>query len=174
MEINVSVDKIDLAEEIASHYDDDGSRIPSGTFADLIAYQLVQRIIKTDDYTGLVGRVRTIRDEEIREAVLPAITEAIQAPIQTTNRYGEATGTSTTLRELIAEAARTVLTSPVDNYSREKGTLLQKVIREEVAAAFKAELVDAVKQVRDGIATEMGTTVAELVTSAVRDAMRAR
>jgi hypothetical protein len=174
MEFTVNVEKIDLAEHVASHYDDDGDRVPSGTLADLVAHQLVVQFAKSDSYRGLAERVRTIRDEEIRKLLEPTLTEAFTGPIHATNSYGEKTGAATTLRELIMAEAKKITTLPSDSYSRDKGTRLQQIIRAEVDAAFKAEIAQAVKDAREAVGKEFGSTISEAITAAVRDAMRAR
>lgn len=175
MNITVNVDKIDLNEQIEAHYDHEtDERVPGGIFADLVAHQLVTKFAKSDSYAGLTERVRTIRDEEIRKLLEPALAEAFQAPIHATNSYGEKTGASTTLRELIMIEARKLVSQPADRSWNEKTTVLQKAIREQVDAAFKAEIAEAVKEAKAAVVEQLGTTVAQLVTDAVRDAMKAR
>ncbi len=62
------------------------------------------------------------------------------------------------------------LKQPVDSYNRGQGTLIQKIIREEVMAAFSNEIRDAVKLARKQVAGEVGQQVA----TAVENAMRGR
>lgn len=174
MEITVNVEKIDLAEHISSHYDEDGDRVPSGTLADVITHQLVTQFAKSDSYRGLAERVQTIRDEEIRAALAPLITEALEKPFARTNAYGEPTGQSTTLREVVVEQAKSYLAERDGYGGRDNPTRLQKAIREQVEAAFKAEVAQAVKDVREAVAKQFGGSVTDAVTAAVHEAMRAR
>jgi hypothetical protein len=174
MEITVNVDSIDLGDYIDTHLDEDGDRVPGGTLGDAVVRQLVNTFSRSDTYRGLAERVRTIRDEEIRAAIAPAIAEAVSAPIQSTNRYGEKTGEQTTLRELIADEARRYLTQPADNNYRNQGTRLQIAVREAVDGAFSEEIAAEVKQARDAVTTQLGTTVAVLVTDAVKQALAKR
>lgn len=178
MDINVTVDvdKIDLNEIIGSHYDEDGDRVPAGNLADLVAHQLVLKMAKSDVYNNLVERVRTIRDEEIRAHLAPTIAEALNAPLKRTNTYGEPTGTETTLRDLVMDEAKKYL-GEIDRHASRMNnsvTRLQVALKEAVDAAFKAEIADAVKAVREDVKTRFGQSVGELVSGAVREAMNAR
>lgn len=175
MQFTVNVDSIDLGDYIDAHLDEDGDRVPAGTLGDAVVRQLVEKFSRSDLYRGLAERVRTIRDEEIRAAVAPAIAEAVSAPIQSTNRYGEKTGEQTTLREVIADEARRYLTERnTDSYARDKGTRLQVAVREAVDAAFREEIAAEVRQARDAVTKQLGTTVALLVTDAVQQALAKR
>lgn len=173
MDIKVNVESIDLAEYIGSHYDEDGDRVPAGTLADVIVHQLVEKFAKSDSYRGLAERVQTIRNDEIRAQLAPVIAEALAKPIQTTNGYGERTGGETTLRELIAAEARRYLTERSEGYNA-KRTRLQVAVREAVDAGFRAEIAAEVKQAKEAVVTQLGATVAELVATAVREALAKR
>lgn len=174
MEFTVNVDKIDLNDQLNSYYDEDGDRISGGTFGDAIAEKLISKFAKSDEYKGLAARVRTIRDEEIRALLLPVLTEAMQGPIATTNTYGEPSGKTTTLRELIMAEAQRAMTQRGDTYSSDKSTFIQKIVRAAVEDAFKAEIAAAVKEAKAAVVTQMGTTVGTLMSDAVREAMRVR
>lgn len=174
MDIKVNVEKIDLSEYIGTHYDEDGDRVPGGTLGDAVVRQLVEQFAKSDSYRGLAERVQTIRNDEIRAQLAPVIAEALAEPIQTTNAYGERTGAETTLRELIAAEARRYLTERDNSYNAQKGTRLQIAVREAVDAAFRAEIAAEVKQAKEAVVTQLGATVAELVSAAVREALAKR
>jgi hypothetical protein len=47
-------------------------------------------------------------------------------------------------------------------------------VREAVDAAFRAEIAAEVKAAKDAVATQLGATVAELVSNAVREALAKR
>lgn len=177
MDITVSVDKIDLADYIGAHYDEDGDRVPAGTLADVIARQLVERFAKSDLYGDLVQRVRTIRDEEIRAALAPLLAEALAKPIHPTNQWGEKTGAETTLSEVIVAEARKWMNAKADTSygSRDSSvTNLQKMIRDEVRAGFEGEIKAMVTEARDAVSKQIGETVAVAVQSAVTEGLRAR
>ena len=174
MDIKVNVESIDLAEYIGTHYDEDGDRVPAGTLAEVVVHQLVEKFAKSDSYRGLAERVQTIRNDEIRAQLAPVIAEALAKPIQTTNAYGERTGAETTLRELIAAEARRYLSERDNGYNAQKGTRLEIEVRKAVDAAFRAEIAAEVKQAKEAVVTQLGATVAELVATAVREALAKR
>lgn len=175
MDIKVNVEKIDLAEYIGSHYDEDGDRVPAGTLADVIARKLVERFAKSDLYDDLAERVRTIRDKEIRSALAPLLAEALAKPIHPTNSWGEKTGGETTLSEVIVAEARKWMNAKVDSYGgRDSLTNLQKMIRDEVRAGFENEIKAMVTEARNAVSKQVGLTVAAAVQSAVVEGLRTR
>lgn len=174
IKFNVEVEDLDLASAIPAHYDADDDRIPSGTLADLVVRHLVDRAASTTEYKqSITDRVRAIRDEEIRAQLSPIIADALIKPLKKTNSYGEATGPETTLRELISADVKKFLSEKDDRY-RDTRTRLETMIRNAVETLFKNEIAQAVKDAKDAVAVEMGSKVAEVVASAVRDAMKAR
>ena len=174
MDIKVSVESIDLGDYIDGHRDEDGDYVPGGTLADAIVRQLVDKFSRTDTWKGIGERVQSIRDNEIRVQLAPVITEALNGPIARTNSYGEKTGQTTTLRELIAAEAKRYLSEPSDSYSRDKTSRLQAEVRKAVAAAFQDEIAAAVKEVRDAVSAELGTNVSEMVSAAMNQALAKR
>ena len=178
MNISVSIDEVSLAtavndvlgcDEISGELISTGEQV---TIADLVAAQIVERVTGDQGWGDLSRKVREIRAEVIREAVRPQIEQAIAAPVTLTNAYGEPNGRTTTLRELIIDEARKALNAPADpsSYGRDRKTLVQKIVAEQVHEAFAAEIADAVKQARTDVAAEIGQHVA----SAVQAAMKAR
>ena len=179
MNIEIKVDDITLATVVAEvmDYDEDGDLVSSGkerTVAELVAAQIVERVVRDDRYPRLKDRVTAIRDEEIREAIRPAIVEAVTRPLKKTNGYGEPTGQVTTLSEVIVDEARKFMKEPADKYRREDGTVLQKLVRDEVHKAFGSEIADAVKQARELVATQLGDTVSDQITAAVKAGLKAK
>jgi hypothetical protein len=178
MNININVDDVDLKSVIADkgRYDDEEGWIAGEVYlGNEIARLLVDRILADKTYGEQLGqRVRAIRDEEIRAAIAPAIADAVAAPIQQSNAYGEPTGKATTLREIIAADARKYLTEPADQYYRDRGSRLDRMVREAVAAAFQAELAAQVKEVRDAVLAEAGDLIGTQVQDAIRAALGAK
>ncbi|MEV5944827.1 hypothetical protein [Streptomyces sp. NPDC051994] len=167
MNIEIKVDDITLSTIVGDvvSFDEDGDPYTEGhrTVGDLVAAQIVERLVKDDQWKRLREQVLDIRKEEIRAAVRPSIDEAIARPIYKTNGYGERTGQETTLAELISDEARKQLAEPVDRYRTEKGTVLQQAIRAEVKKAFETEIADAVQKARDLVVSELGGDLAERV-----------
>lgn len=179
MNIEIKVDDITLSTVIAEvvDYDDDGDLVSSGkekTVADLVADRIVDRLVRDDRYPRLKDRVTEIRDEEIRAAIRPAIEQAVTRPIRKTNSWGEPSGQETTLSEVIVDEARKFMKEPADKYRREEGTVLQKLVRDEVHKAFGAEIADAVKQARELVATQLGDKVSDQITAAVKAGLNAK
>lgn len=176
MNIEIKVDDITLDTVVGKvvGFDEDGDAYETGqrTVADLVAEKIVERLVVDQRYPALRDLVTEIRKEEIRAAVRPSIDEALARPIYKTNTYGERTGAETTLAEIVADEARKQLAEPVDRYSHEKGTVLQQTVRAEVQKAFKAEIADAVQQVRQLVTTELTDGLAAQVTKALADGLR--
>jgi len=176
--IEIKVDDITLSTVVADvvAFDEDGDPYTEGgrTVADLVAEQIVTRLVKDDQWPSLREHVMNIRKEEIRAAVRPSIDEALTRPIYKTNGYGERTGQETTLAELIADEARKQLAVLVDRERTEKGTVLQQAVRTEVKKAFETEIADAVKQARDLVTKELGAELTEKVTATVTAALAAK
>ena len=176
MNITVKVDELTLGtviEEAITGWDGDDAPYEEQapvTIASLIAAQAVERLARDEDrWNHLARKVTEIRAEMIREAVRPAIEEAVHGPIRKTNHYGEPVGTeTTTLRDLIADEARKILTQRAGEYSRNGETVISKIVSEEVHKAFAAEIKDAVQQARASIADEIGKQVASAVAAAMK------
>ncbi|EFE65844.1 predicted protein [Streptomyces viridosporus ATCC 14672] len=179
MNIEIKVDDITLSTIVADvvSFDEDGDTYTEGgkTVADLVAEQIVARLVKDDQWPYLREKVMDIRNEEIRAAVRPSIDEALARPIYKTNSYGERiNGAETTLAEIIADEARKQLSEPADRYHRENGSILQQAVRAEVKRAFESEIADAVKQARDMVAAELGDTVSAQIAAAVKAGLKAK
>lgn len=175
MNITVTVDEIALdtvVAEVFGYDSESGEPYEQGskTVADLVAEQIVHKIMASKDYRGMQERIREIRSEVIREAVRPQVDEAIAAPIRKTNTWGEPVGEATTLREVIIDEARKLMNEPLDRYAQGKGTYLTKAVRDEVKAALSAEIAESVKQVREQVSGQVG----QMITDAVTAAMKAR
>lgn len=175
MQINVTVEDIesvDLATPIETHsrYDADGEREDyQVTIGHLIAEMVTKKLSKDDSWGGIKKRFLDIRDEEIREAVKPIVTEAIGAPIQKTNTYGEATGPATSIRELIIAEATNLLGRKVDDGYRSNGeTVLQKFVREQITAAFAKELAGVVAEEKAKVVAAVRAKAADLIADAVK------
>lgn len=172
--LNINIDDLDLNEKIGGYYDEDGDFVGGKTVAAAVVAALVAQATKGDYYSGLKKRVEEVRDEEIRAAIAPILAEAIAKPLVKTNSYGEPVGKETTLREVILEEARKIWEQPVDRYARDKGTHLQAAIRKEVQAAFAEEVAEAVRVAREAVAKEIGGSIADVVTKAVRTGLSTR
>ena len=149
MNITVNVDEISLDTAVGEvvRYGEDGEYVTGHrTVADLVAEQVTARLMQDDRWNSLRDRVLDIRKEVIRETLLPVIEEALTGAFRKTTNFGEPVGPEITMRQVIADEAKRLMTQPVDSYNRDKGTVLQQMVRKEVEAALGAEIRDAVKQ----------------------------
>lgn len=175
MNITVKVDDVSLSTavgEIASEYDYENERVtkPGGpaTVAHLVAEMIVDRLVQDRDrWHELRQAVTDIKREVIREAVRPMVEQAIAEPLQKTSPYGDPVGGTSTLREVIVDEARKLLDKRTDDY-RSNQTVLQKIVAEQVHAAFTREIAAEVAKVRASVAGEIGKQVGSAVTAAMK------
>ena len=160
MQINVTVqdlEAVDLATVVATrpiqsshgYGDYDVIDVPM-TLGDVIVERLVERLANDQEYPKLKDLLKRIREEILRDAVRPIVEEAIKAPLQKTNIYGEPIGKETTLREVILDEAKKLLAAPPRSGSGRStdSSLLSQIIREEVGNAFRNELTEEIKDAK--------------------------
>jgi hypothetical protein len=171
--ITVSIDEVTLNTAVAkvmAYDNDEGEMYATGeevTVGHLVAKQIVERLVKDDRWPHLRDEVLEVRKEEIRAAVRPSIVEALTRPIYQTNRFGERTGTETTLSEMIVAEVQKSLTEPADPYNRQNGTLLQLALRPEVKRVFQEGAKAAVEEMAKVLLSEgISTVVAEQIGAA--------
>lgn len=164
MNITVTVDDVTLDALVHEGYDGDG-----WTVGQEIARQALKKLTADRDgsWDSVRSRVDRIKDEEIREAIRPLITEALTKPFRPTNSYNEPTGPETTLSALIMDAARKASSTKADSYGNGQ-TVLQKLVADEVAKAFRNEIADEVKKARAMVAEQIGQQVAAAVSAGMR------
>lgn len=176
MQINVTVEGIDgidlntvLGEEIAYYNPEteETERRPQ-TLADLVAKKVTALLTKDDSWGGLRKRFLQIRDEEMRTAVKPIVAEALAGPIQKTNRYGEPTGATTTMRELIIAEVSKALHEKADRFSSSGPTFLHKAVAETVRAMLDAELKAVFDAEKAKIVAAVKDKAADLIADAVK------
>jgi hypothetical protein len=173
LNITVNVDDVTLASVVGevTSYDEEGNREYNGeatTIADLVVRRIVRKATQGPDWDSLARRITTVRDEVIRELVRPQVEEALTAPVQRTSSWGDPVGDPQTLRDVIIAEAQKLLKQPADSYNRDKGTVLEQVVRKEVQAALSAEIKAAVQQAREAVAGEIGQQVATAVVAAMK------
>lgn len=164
MEIEVNVKAASLQSLIEEDYD--GAQ----TIGDKVVSELVGIAVRGDKWDSVTRRVKEIREEEIRKAVTAEIVEALSAPIQRTNSYGEKVGQETTLREVIANEAREVM-----QISKRSGAWrsdipqhiqpLWELIKSEAAAAvtkvIKQEVAEEAARIRESMRAQAAALLAD-------------
>jgi hypothetical protein len=176
--ITVNVDEVTLATivgEVIEYDAEDGSASVRGkkTIAHLVAEEIAGRVVKdVERWTWLRTKVEEIRAQMIREALAPLVEAAVKAPLQRTSGYGEPIGEPVTMTTVIVEEVRKYLKEPADSYRRENGTVLQKLIRDEVRAAFETEVKKTVAEARAAVAKEIGDQFGAQVAAGVAAALK--
>ncbi len=158
---------------------DDGDGGGPITFMEGVTEEVARLVFSTiksgamsDTYQQMTRRAAEIRDEEIREAIRPAVIEAIESSMQPTDSYGNPKCEAKTLHELIVEQAKKAITAKdSDSYSRTKGlNIVEQFIASEVKSALDKELKDTMEQakadvlraVQDQGAKVLSDTIAKL------------
>lgn len=187
MRITVQIDEVSLASAVeqiytqAVDYGSDGSPEPGDwhptgarTLGDLVAEQLIERLVRDDSlYSGLRRRYETIRDEEIRARVAPLVAEAIAGPVVRTNGYGEPIGDPVPLRDLIVKETRAQLTRPPAGRGGSM-SVVELAIAEQVKAAFLDVIAAEVKVVKDAVSRNLATQAAGAIEQVVKNALAGR
>lgn len=174
MQINVTVEGLDaidltaqVGEEIRDYDDETGEyNLRGKTLGDIVAEKLTKQLTAEKFYGDLQKRFTTIRDEEIRKAVEPVVAEAITGAIALTNGYGERSGQTTTMRELVMAEAKKLFTERSD-YGR-GSTLAQRILAEEIGRAFQAELATVIKAEKEKVVAAVRAKAADLIADAVK------
>jgi hypothetical protein len=139
------------------------------TIADMVADRLMDALLKDDDWKPLRKRALEIREEMIREALAPVIAAALEEGFRKTNGYGEPVGDPVTLKQVIVGEAHKMLKEHDNGIgSRSEVPFITKVVRRELEAALGKEIKDAVAAARQGVADEIGASVAAAVAEGMR------
>lgn len=162
VQVNVSVSDITLDTVIGGHIDTD-------TLGDKVAELLVKHVVTSrgDYWTGLEGRIRAVREDEIRAQLAPLIAERLALPFPKVNGYGEPAGGVTSLAEVIMAEVQKVLSRPLDSYSKSQ-TILQKLVADAVQQEFSKVITDQVRAVRQEIANVAAKSAEAAVMAALR------
>jgi hypothetical protein len=170
--VDVTVEDLDLTSKIGTRqvWDGDEGHEEPITLADAVVAKLVAQAAEQPDYRTLKKRVAEIRDEEIRAAIAPAIAKAWEAPIVKTNQWGEPTGQPTTLRDLVVDEAKKVLSGWTDrsgSWPRESAPLAQLLVHKMVETELRKELSEVIKEEREKVVAAVRAQAADLIAEAV-------
>lgn len=172
MNITINVDEVSLSTAVAEiiQWDEEGDQYAKGeqTVADLVAAQIVAKLVGDRSWPSLREQLLEVRKDVLREALTPVIEEAMTSVFQKTNGYGEPAGPKVTMREVIADEVKRLMTQPADSYNRDRGTVLEVTVRKEVESALGAEIRNAVKQAREQVSAEIGQMVAASVQAGLK------
>lgn len=123
--------------------------------------------IRENAGSELRARVRAITDDEIREAIRPVIEKAMPTLLQRTDSFGHPIGQPVSLADVIVETARKELGQPSDRYNREGGTVMQKILREEIQRALREELQKTLAQARSEVLAAVKDQGAQVLTETI-------
>lgn len=118
--------------------------------------------------TMVSDRMTTLIDARIA----PMIEEAFAAPIMQTNQYGEPTGKTATLRELVIAEAQRVMTRKTDRYNNNPNPL-DAAVKAITVKVFSDELAAEVNAAKATIREHMTTTAAAALAGAMAKAVGA-
>lgn len=172
VKLDINITDLDLTSVIgdvavwnedAERYDTQGQ-----TLGALVAEKLTKSIRESEAWPEIKKRVTAIRDDEIRACIVPQIEQAMTEPIRKTNNWGEPTGAATTMRELIVDEVKKFMSAPADRHYRDKGTVLEKYVRDEVQTTIKKELADVLADEKAKVVAAVRAKAAELIADAVK------
>jgi len=173
MNITVNVEAVDINSEFGDRYtyDEDEQRVPM-TLGDVIAERTAQVFAKDDSYSGLRGRIRDMRVEEMRARVVAELDAAFTRPVQKTNEWGEPAGGPSTLRSEIVKLAERALAVPRPGYSSSdprSTSAVQQFLTREIEEAIKKELGAAIADEKAKLVAAVRAKAAELLAQAVKE-----
>jgi hypothetical protein len=171
MKLTIDLDETGYPTTWSGDPDDDGQY--TGTIQHAIVAEAARQYrqhIGNEIVSDIRREIKAAREEAIREAMTPIVAEAMAAPIRKTNHYGEPTGPETTLRELVIEEVKKFLSEPTgDAYARDRKSLAQKLVAEEVNRVVSAELKAAINEAKVEAVAVVRDEAAAVVTARLRE-----
>lgn len=138
---------------------------------DRVADQLVAKAIADETrYRGLRGRVSDRLNAAIDARVGPMIEETFTKPIPLTNAYGESSGKTTTLTELVIEKVqshmvrRTGRSYDQTAFDKALAQVTERVLTDELAAEIKAAKTEIRAAVHKVTGTALSAAIAAELT----------
>lgn len=153
--------------------DADEDRYEPASLMDLLVAEAGDKLVKALR-ADLLKRLR----DDAHDAIMATITEVVHDQLEVgihtnTDHLGRPAGEPTPLIELIRTAATDALTKPIgDSYSRNRQTVLQKLVTEAVGAAFAKELQAEVEQARSAAKAAVRDQAAKVITETIERATR--
>lgn len=177
MQINVTVDEVDLTAPAGERYDREyGDRVPA-TLGEIVAEKLVEHLVRDDSYPTLRQVLVSIREQEIRTRINVEVERAFEQPLQKTNSYGEPIGGGTTLRDLIMDEVKKFLNTAIkrDSYDRNPAkTAAQAFVAEQVRDVLTKELSAALAEEKAKVVEVVRNEGARVLTAAVAKVVQAK
>lgn len=148
--------------------DYDGDPIYSKPFVDQLVKTTAEKVAKD----VLRDELRKQISAQIEQQVHDGIAAALDAPVQTTNTWGEPIGKSKTLRQALADKAAEEVSQwmKTDSYGSGK---FKNFLSQQVDAAVRADLNNTLKQARETTVRRMQETAAQAIADAAKSAVTA-
>lgn len=172
--------ELDLDGHLVEHYQRPDGEYDSGpiTLEEVVINRAARLLMKRfEGDTDIRREIRRQATAAIGTAVDARITAAMEAwmaePRTPTDAWGNPKGEPITFGELVEAKVRTALETSKRATDRDPGgTVLEQAIRAEVAGTVKKEVQAAVAAQREVIVAEVTGKAAEVLTEAVRRAVR--
>lgn len=150
--------EIDLADlGLPTYQDSEGGLHGAQTLQDLIIDAASNKLLGTVDYeirSDITEKFRVQYNAKIEDRVSELVSEAFDAPIQRTTRWGEAQGEVTTVKEIIRETIEKFMTAKASGgqrYSNDPARNLDELVQESVKNIMNTELKKTVDAARGAI-----------------------
>lgn len=147
---------------------------PGSTIANAIIHQSALLLVKELKDTVTKAAAAKANDE-ISSQVRELVTDVLNGSFTVTDKWGSSSGTTTTIRERIAEqVAKELKPASRDGYygNPDRAPVITVVIEEEVKKALSTELRATVAAARDKVVTAVRDHAAELISKAVKDGLK--
>ncbi|GIF08719.1 hypothetical protein [Actinoplanes siamensis] len=181
MQINISVDGLDAIDlntvidgEPIRRYNHDTEEYeqvtPSRTLGDLVADKLADKLwgdLTHEDRIDIRRAVQEERIKVVREHLAPIVEKTLTEQIQRTNGYGEPSGGTVTMRELVIAEVGKVINGKTDRYSSSSRPLIDEVVNRVVVAALVTELDKVFKAEKEKVIAAVRAQAADLIANAV-------
>lgn len=122
-----------------------------------------------NEASSLRGLVKAQVEAAISARLEPILTATLEGQIQETNTWGEATGKTMTLREIVIERALSELTRrPTDRYNDKKESILNTALREITDATIRKELAEDLAAAKATVRAQLTDVVTKAIGEVVK------
>jgi hypothetical protein len=171
MDITVNVGDVDFNTTFDDGYNSDGE--PNArTLGSAVAARIFGDVKRELHYGEFRKLVDTIRAEEIRKAVAAQVHEAMVAPIQQTNGFGEPVGKAMTLREMVVAEAHRFFTVRTGDYNKPHHTDAERAVASMVHDLLTKELAGIIAEEKTKVVAAVQAKAGSIIAEAVKAGLR--
>ena len=147
--------EIDLDQYFEGGFED---RITSA-----VCYQVTEKV-RDNVYQIMAADIAKAIQESVAKKVDEAITEKLAQPIQQVNNWGEPTGKTSTITEMVAERwAETLKKQENSSYSSKGKPVLQELITKFALVGLQQEAEKSLKEINEEAKKQVQETIKEIV-----------